>query len=925
MEPTVVLPQLRPEAERARPTGAGTGPRAGDIRDALASLGDGEGRDGFHLPLRTAIMRYARRCVRYNDRDDGALKQQLRDAIEAAPRRPDRDLSTYLDDAYLQRSIDGAFALLAADEDIQTMRPHHARPEHTVDEGREAIAEHVASFLDRALEWHRTGGEDPEHAALVVGTGLGKSTEARKALAVRYIEDAKAAGASHRVLWLVPSHKLSNEALAAMEELGLSAAIMRGREALDPDHPDFDNPQLSREEKAKMCLDLEAVGDALKAHYELESAVCGKDEGPACAFWSQCPYQRQKVTVAQADVVIAAHQALFHPLPKVASDNVGLVIVDESWWQAGVVPNRETRLSSFAEEPLTHPVRRSEKNAGKYGRVPRADEFATNDLHALSAKAQAAFTATPKGEFVSKESLIAAGLTPEDCSLARKLEWRRKVNGLIRPGMPADQRKKARDLAAGNAAIPRRAAIWSALQESLEGEETQTGRLQMGLRSDKSGVMRVILLHSRLNVREAIAELPILALDATMPIDIVRYFLPRLEVLANIQAHAPHMKVHQIVGGWGKTSICPSDKAPAEENRRRENLLGELVDFVGLNSGGDGLVITYEAIEGRFRVPGIRTGHFNNIAGLDAFRDVLGLFVIGRPLPDPRELRADALALTGRPIPAETGHLETRGVLMADGTGVAMKVRVYSDPDLEALRVAITDAEVIQAIGRGRGVNRDASRPLNVFVCADVILPLPVNNLVRWKDVRPDPLARMVARGVVLLSPTDAAKAYPDLFPTSEAARKALERGEAAGVFTGHFPREKFSLGECPGNQGERFTPVTYQPTGRGQQRRRALAAASRLPTLRAWLEALVGPLTHFEVAPKPSSEAGAEAEPEGADPADDEPAASAESGSIRVHPRPLWPESPDPPEPDPDPLAQPVSPGWPGAPGYTFMASGSG
>jgi hypothetical protein len=196
-------------------------------------------------------------------------------------------------------------------------------------------------------------------------------------------------------------------------------------------------------------------------------------------------------------VVIAAHQALFHPLPGEATDKVGLVIVDESWWQVGLAPNRETRLSSFAEEPITHPVRKSEKNAAKYGRVPRMDELSTNDLHALSAKAQAAFTATPDGEFVSKEAVIAAGLTPEDCALARKLEWRRKINGLIRPGMSADQRKKARDMAAGNASIPRRAAVWSALQELLEGKETHTGRLQMSTHSDQFGVTRVILLHSR--------------------------------------------------------------------------------------------------------------------------------------------------------------------------------------------------------------------------------------------------------------------------------------------------------------------------------------------------------------------------------------------------------------------------------------------
>jgi len=34
----------------------------------------------------------------------------------------------------------------------------------------------------------------------------------------------------------------------------------------------------------------------------------------------------------------------------------------------------------------------------------------------------------------------------------------------------------------------------------------------------------------------------------------------------------------------------------------------------------------------------------------------------------------------------------------------------------------------------------------------------------------------MAERGVVLESPGDAARAYPDLFPSAEAAKKALQR-----------------------------------------------------------------------------------------------------------------------------------------------------
>ncbi|MDQ2803109.1 MAG: hypothetical protein M3Y41_10640, partial [Pseudomonadota bacterium] len=84
------------------------------------------------------------------------------------------------------------------------------------------------------------------------------------------------------------------------------------------------------------------------------------------------------------------------------------------------------------------------------------------------------------------------------------------------------------------------------------------------------------------------------------------------------------------------------------------------------------------------------TEHYGNIAGLDAHRHVRAAFLSGRPHPDPKELRELALALTGRPIAAEESRVETRGVLMADGTGAAIGVRAYENADLEALRAAIT-------------------------------------------------------------------------------------------------------------------------------------------------------------------------------------------------------------------------------------------
>jgi hypothetical protein len=48
-------------------------------------------------------------------------------------------------------------------------------------------------------------------------------------------------------------------------------------------------------------------------------------------------------------------------------------------------------------------------------------------------------------------------------------------------------------------------------------------------------------------------------------VDVVRHFLPRLEVLAHVQPHAPHMTVMQITGGWEKTSLIPRDRVAPDE------------------------------------------------------------------------------------------------------------------------------------------------------------------------------------------------------------------------------------------------------------------------------------------------------------------------------------------------------------------------
>ena len=66
-------------------------------------------------------------------------------------------------------------------------------------------------------------------------------------------------------------------------------------------------------------------------------------------------------------------------------------------------------------------------------------------------------------------------------------------------------------------------------------------------------------------------------------------------------------------------------------------------------------------------------------------------------------------------------------------------------------------------------------------------LPSPVNRLIGASDLTPSPGDLMAAEGgVMLMNATDAATAYPTLWPSRDAARKAMEPGSSGEV--GDFP-----------------------------------------------------------------------------------------------------------------------------------------
>ena len=86
------------------------------------------------------------------------------------------------------------------------------------------------------------------------------------------------------------------------------------------------------------------------------------------------------------------------------------------------------------------------------------------------------------------------------------------------------------------------------------------------------------------------------------------------------------------------------------------------------------LVVTYKDCETAFLdIPDVAVAHFNAVAGLDVYRDVAMLIVVGRPLPRDTDLEPLHGAFFGRG-PTGGYHRSLRGVRMRDGSSRTVRV-----------------------------------------------------------------------------------------------------------------------------------------------------------------------------------------------------------------------------------------------------------
>lgn len=686
--------------------------------------------------------------------------------------------------------------------------PDYEPPHLDVEAARRDLDRHLSRAMAATDSWVRSGGlQTAPRIGIRATVGLGKSTAARRHIKALMLGLA-ADDLPHRILNLVPSLALADETAAAWRQLGLHTAVLRGYEAL---HAVTRTP---------MCGDIPGIRAAIVAKVDIQSSVCFRSQKRCCPQFLTCAKQANRREVQEAEVVVAAYDAMFTGFAG-ATQDFALILVDEACWARSFEAD-----SGLTVEALPH--------LGISGvggsRKQDAEGADLADVVAARQKLTAALASLPEGE-MTVSALASLGLDAGFCQSALASEYEALTEPHLSPGQGPADRKAALERSHRRALGLQVIGLWSALADLLSGATTAVAKVWLG-GMGKDG-QRPIRIWRRKPMAQELTRLPLLHLDATLRPELAATVLPGLDCVT-VEAHAPHQHIRLISGSFRKGKLCSDPRAGAVEAQRRANRLQECVDYVRWHAlrhaGGRILVITYLATEAAFAdIPGVETAHYNAVAGLDNWGNISALFLIGRPLPSSVDLGETTGALFDRSVRGDYAARDV-GVVLASGRPSAIRAIRHTDPFAEVLRGSICDDEVMQALGRGRGVNRTASNPLEVHLMADVVVPLAYQRVQAWATVCPDIVQQMLLASLAVDSPADAARLHPQLFVNVSQAEKAFQRA----AFGGHFPiRDTYREMSAKS--------AAYRLGGRGRGWQRAWWIVGSVADARRTLETAVG------------------------------------------------------------------------------------
>jgi hypothetical protein len=189
--------------------------------------------------------------------------------------------------------------------------------------------------------------------------------------------------------------------------------------------------------------------------------------------------------------------------------------------------------------------------------------------------------------------------------------------------------------------------------------------------------------------------------------------------------------------------------------------------------------IEIKTIEHKDFPSGIATMHYGATSGIDIYKDVPSLIIAGRLMLPLTQAENLASILKGEVI--STGNSDSMypkrsQPIVTESSEVIIESDYHTDPIVEEVRYSKTEGEIVQAIGRARGLRRNGSNPLDVLILTNVPTPIKVDLLTTWSEVVPTKLEVLLADNTITpLSHNELVRLYQNQFKSTRIARTAVD------------------------------------------------------------------------------------------------------------------------------------------------------
>jgi hypothetical protein len=179
----------------------------------------------------------------------------------------------------------------------------------------------------------------------------------------------------------------------------------------------------------------------------------------------------------------------------------------------------------------------------------------------------------------------------------------------------------------------------------------------------------------------------------------------------------------------------------------------------------------------------VRAAHFGALRGLNAYKDVAGAVIVGRPAlsNDELELLTEAIFVR-HPDRDNVHHADKWGkvpgaVQLADMQWATVECDGHPDLYCRAVQALISQAEVVQGLARVRPYTRTAMTPCEVVYFGQYSPGIPVERICSTTDVRPNEAA-VAMRAGGLTSNADANRAWHDQMFMASDSKSQGGRGQ---------------------------------------------------------------------------------------------------------------------------------------------------